>query len=321
MWAATIDPFAGGTHDQQELQRDYMLALSPRALASYTTGHTPFTPRWPSDSDVNSLLAGLQRNAPIGTDGRDVTHAVYQSQIPNATAQQAYDHFVEHPEEVFNAGGMEIRGSSGPLTDGGRYMLEIGGPVPTWLPVEIGLDPAKHAVTIHTLDGHVLRGEQTFTFTDNCSGGTTLTQDARFQGSTKMVGDVQQLASVSSGQHQAWQYAHREIYGQFNGDVDYSGIGTGVFNKQQLSAWGETALNVVKDPGAAADVLVDTGGELANETIDHWGGWAGDAMDWANIPGGGVVRQGTDWVGNGVSVVADVGGDVGEFVVDHIVPW
>jgi hypothetical protein len=215
----------GGTHDQQELQCDYMLALSTRALASYTTGHTPFTPRWPSDSDVNSMLAGLHRNPPIGTDGRDV------------------------------------------------------------------------------------------------SGGTTLAQDARFQGSTKMVGDVQQLASVSSGQHQAWQYAHREIYGQFNGDVDYGGIGPDVFNNQQLSAWGETALNIVKDPGAAADVLVDIGGELANETIDHWGGCGADAMDWANIPGGGVVRQGTDWVGDGVSVVADAGGDVGEFVVDHTVPW
>lgn len=311
----------GGGHDEQEAQRDRLLALSTRALASYATGHTPRTPRWPSDSEVRHLLGQLNRNPPIGADGNDVTHAVYQSQIANATPQLAYDHFVESPEQVFGAGGMEIRPPAGKLEDGGRYMLEIGGPVPTWLPVEIGLDPQNHAVTIHTLDGHVLRGEQTFTFTDDCEGGTTLTQDARFQGSTKLVGDAQRLVSVSEGQHQAWQHAHREIYGQFNGDPGYEGMGTGAFNAQQLSAWGEALGNMVKEPGTAADVLVDSGGEIANETIDHWGGWAGDAMDWAGVPGGGAVRQGSDWAGDGASVVADAAGDVAKRALDVLTPW
>ncbi len=311
----------GGSHDEQETQRDDLLALSTRALVSYTTGHTPLTPRWPSDSDVSSLLSQLNRNPPIGNDGQEVTHAVYQSQIPNATPQQAYDHFVNDPQEVFSAGGMEIRPPADKLEDGGRYMLEIGGPVPTWLPVEIGLDPQNHAVTINTLDGHVLRGEQTFTFTDDCHGGTTLTQDARFQASTKLVGDVQQLASVAAGQHQAWQHAHREIYGQFNGDANYAGMGTDAFNEQQLSAWGEALGNIVKHPGTAADVLIDSGGEIANETIDQWGGWAGDAMNWAGVPGGGIVRKGADLVGDGVSVMADVGGDMVKRGIDFITPW
>ncbi len=311
----------GGSHDEQETQRDHLLALSARALASYTTGHTPFTPRLPSDSDVSSMLGQLDRNPPIGSNGHEVTHAVYQSQIPNATPQQAYDHFVNDPQEVFSAGGMEIRPPADKLEDGGRYMLEIGGPVPTWLPVEIGLDPQNNAVTIHTLDGHVLRGEQTFTFTDDCQGGSTLTQDARFQGSTKLVGDAQQVVSVSQGQHQAWQHAHREIHGQFNGDPGYEGMGTGAFNEQQLSAWGELVRNSVADPGNTADVIVDASGEVANETIDHWGGWTGGVMDWAGVPGGGAVRQGSDWVGDGASAVADVAGDVAEGAIDRITPW
>jgi hypothetical protein len=68
------------------------------------------------------------------------------------------------------------------LVDGGRYMLETGAAVvPTWLPVEISVDAQAHSITIHTLDGHVLRGEQTFSFVDNGCDGTTIVQDARFQ--------------------------------------------------------------------------------------------------------------------------------------------
>ncbi|KWS06972.1 hypothetical protein AZ78_4532 [Lysobacter capsici AZ78] len=300
----------GGSHDQQEQQRDYMLALATRGFASYLTGHTPGTPRYPSDGDVRNILADLNTNPPIGEVGVDVTRAVYQSNIPNATAQEAYQHFVDNPEQVFGAGGMEIRPPAGRLEDGGRYMLETGGPPPTWLPVEIRLDPDANAITINTLDGHVLRGTQTFTFTDDCNGGAVLSQDAIFQGSTQMVGDIQQLASVSGGQHNAWENAHREIYGQFNGDQDYTGIGTSAVSPDLIKGWGEMLKTIAADPGNFVDVLVDSGGELANETIDHWGGWAGDFLDWTGIPGGGVVRDVTDTIGDGVSTVADVGGDL-----------
>ncbi|QQQ02664.1 hypothetical protein [Lysobacter enzymogenes] len=308
------DLAVGGSHDQQESQRDFMLALASRGFASYLTGHTPGTPRYPGDGDVRNILQDLQPNPPIGEVGREVTRAVYQSDIPNATPQEAYDHFVQNPGEVFGAGGMEIRPPTQNLEDGGRYMLETGGPPPTWLPVEIRLDADNRAITINTLDGHVLRGTQTFTFTDNCSGGTTLTQDASFQGSTPLVGDIQELASVSAGQHNAWQNAHREIYGQFNGDQDYTGIGTSAVSPELIKGWGQMLLNIAADPGRASDVLLDSGGELANETIDHWGGWAGDFMDWAGIPGGGVVRDVTDAVGDGISATADKVGDVIDFV-------
>ena len=312
----------GGTHDQQEQQRHAMLSLAPKAALSYVTGHLPGpVPRLPSDADVRATLNQLNMNPPIGTDGVDVTHAVYQSQIPNASPQEVYDHFVNSPGEVFGAGGMEIRPPSQRLEDGGRYMLEIGGPVPTWLPVEIRLDPAARSVTIHTLDGHVLRGEQTFSFNSDCKGGTTLTQDARFQGSTELVGDMQKIASVSNGQHQAWENAHREIYEQFNGNRDYAGMGTGLFNQQQTSAWLESLSNVALNPGTAADVAFDVTGELTNEGIDDATKWVGDTMDWAGIDGGKEVRVLGDVAGDVASTVADKTGDVAKFVSAAITPW
>jgi hypothetical protein len=332
----------GGTHDQQEFQRDTTLALAALAFPSYVSGHVGVS-RVPSDAQVRGILDRLNPNPPLGTDGVEVTRAVYQSSIPNATPQQAYQHFVNNPGEVFGAGGMEIRPPAGQLVDGGRYMLEMGGPAPTWLPVEIRLDPAKHSVTILTLDGHVLRGEQTFTFTADCNGGVVLTQDARFQASSRLPGEVQQLTSIAQGQHQAWQFAHREMYEQFNGDAGYSGMGTDAFNQQQLSAWSELLYNVVVHPGRSADAAIDTGGELTNAGVDLSGRFAdwgidnggeiiGDTLDRLGIPGGAAVRRGFDLVGDAtrivtdragdyVSTVADRGGDVARVVIDVVTPW
>ncbi len=298
------DLAVGGSHDQQEHQRDALLALSTRAAASYASRALPGDARLPTDGQVAGMLDRLDTNPPIGLDGQDVTHAVYQSQIPNTSAQEAYEHFVNNPNEVLNAGGMEIRPPTERLVDGERYMLEVGGPPPTWLPVEIRLDADNNAITIDTLDGHVLRGTQTFTFTD-CEGGTTLTQDARFQASTRLVGDAQEIAPISTAQHESWEFAHREIYEQFNGDRDYAGMGTGL----QPSAWIAPIVEAVRDPGGAADAGIDVAGEIANETIDHWGGWAGDAMDWAGIPGGDTVRDISDTAGDVVSDAADWTGD------------
>lgn len=312
---------AGGTHDQQEAQRDTMVALAALALGSYTTGHTPATPRVPTDSQVEGILAGLKPNPPIGTDGVDVTHAVYQSHIPNATTAEAYKHFVEHPDQVFSAGGMEIRPPAARLEDGGRYMLEIGTPVPTWLPIEVRLDPQNHAITINTLDGHVLRGEQTFTFTDDCKGGVTLTQDAHFQASSRLPEELQQLTSISGGQHSTWENAHREIYGEFNGDRNYQGIGTRVFNKQQLGAWAEALGKVVSDPGHAADVGIDAAGELANWGIDLHGKIIAKAFDALHIPGGKLIENAYDKLGDLTSRAADAAGNFAEAAIDFINPF
>jgi hypothetical protein len=312
------DLAVGGSHDQQETQRDKLLALATLALGSYTTGHTPLTPRVPNDGQVEDVLATLNPNPPIGEDGDEVTHAVYQSEIPNATAQEGYDHFVQNPNEVFNAGGMEIRPPTDQLVDGGRYMLEIGTPVPTWLPVQISLDPNAHSIGIQTLDGHVLRGEQTFTFTDDGNGGTVLTQDARFQASSRLPEELQQITPIAAGQHEAWQNAHQEIYGEFNGDPGFQGIGTDFSPSALLDSWGQALGNIIRDPGNAADVGIDVVGELANFGIDGLGSGIDDAFDYLGIPGGDFVQGAFDSAGDLVSGAADAIGDGAEWVIDKI---
>jgi hypothetical protein len=320
------DLAVGGTHDQQEAQRDATVDLGKDAARSYAGRWVPYLRQ--SDADVNAKLNTLNRNPPIGHDGVEVTHGVYTSEVPNATPEQMFDHWVNHPNEVFNAGGMEIRPASAKLVDGGRYMLETGASVvPTWLPVEIKVDAQAHSITIHTLDGHVLRGEQTFTFVDNGCGGTTIVQDARFQAGSQVVGDAQALASVSEGQHQAWVAAHRESWEQFNGDANYAGIGIGVGNREQLRTVREFADKVIHEPGTVVNGAFDVGGDLGNGAVD-WAGRrgndaidgvghdVGDAMDAVHVPGSGVVEAGFDKVGNGVEVVADVTGDGVEFVAD-----
>jgi hypothetical protein len=314
----------GGSHDQQEAQRDRTLDLADDAARSYAGRWLPIRQ---SDADVNAKLNTLNRNPPIGSDGVEVTHGVYTSEVPNATAQQMFDHWVNNPNEVFNAGGMEIRPASAKLVDGGRYMLEIGAPVPTWLPVEITVDTQAKSITIHTLDGHVLRGEQTFSFVDNGCGGTTIVQDARFQAGSQVVGDLQTITSVSEGQHQAWIAAHRESWEQFNGDPNYAGIGTGFGNQEGRRILAEVGNKVLHEPGTVVNGAIDVGGDLTNgafdwagrradDVIDGAGSVVGGAMDAAHLPGGGVVKAGIDKVGNGVEVVADVVGDGAEVVID-----
>jgi hypothetical protein len=318
------DLAVGGTHDEQEAQRDRTLDLADDAARSYAGRWLPVRQ---SDADVNAKLNALERNPPIGRDGVEVTHGVYTSEVPNATPQQMFDHWVNNPNEVFNAGGMEIRPTSAKLVDGGRYMLEIGAPVPTWLPVELEVDAQAHSITIHTLDGHVLRGEQTFRFADNGCGGTTIVQDARFQAGSQVVGDLQTIASVSEGQHQAWIAAHRESYEQFNGNRDDAGIGIGTGNSELRRSLGQAGRTLVNDPGRFVNGAIDTGGDVANGAVDWTTRRADDgidaagrvvdgAMDAAHLPGGDRVEQVMDKIGDGVEYAGDKVGDGAEFVAD-----
>jgi hypothetical protein len=340
------DLAVGGTHAEQEYQRDQTVRLAAYAAASYESRWIPGSFRYPDDAEVSRILAGLKPNAPIGEDGREVTHAVYSSQVPNATPQQVFDHWVQHPNEVFNAGGMEIRPPTSTLRDG-RYMLETGGTnaPPTWLPVEIKVDAARRAINIKTLDGHVLRGEQTFYFRDNGCGGTAIEQDARFQASSKLVGDMQKFLPISQGQHTAWQNAHRESYEQFNGDRGYRGIGIPLVDPvRQLEALGGQALGqIVSDPGRAADAGIDSLGDLGNLGLDFKGrieAWAADraggvahwTLDRLGLPGGAQAEQlahdagqvldaADDTLGDWVQAGADKAGDAAKTVVDALNPF
>lgn len=170
-----------------------------------------------SDQAINHLLDGLKPNPPEGRDGVDVTHVVYQSHIPGSTAALGYDHFVSQPNEVFAAANLKIMPHTGKLADGAKYMLELDGTPKAWLPIQIHLDEAKHSIMVDTLDGHALRGHQTFTFTNDGKGGCVLTQDAHYQVSSPMIGALQHFESVANAQHDGWVLAHREIYNRCHG--------------------------------------------------------------------------------------------------------
>lgn len=191
---------------------------------------------------------------------------------------------------------MEIRPPVTELKDG-RYMLETGGTnaPPTWLPVEIKVDPAQRSINIKTLDGHVLRGEQTFTFKDNGCGGTTIVQDARFQASSKLVGDMQKFLPVSTGQHNAWLNAHRESYEQFNGDPGFKGIGMPLVDpkNQAIALGGQAARQALQDPGRAANAGIDLLGDTGNLAFDA----AGQGEQWLADQGGHAARSGLDALG------------------------
>jgi len=320
------DLAVGGTHDQQEAQRDETVKLEAYAGSSYETRLLPGSLRWPSDGDVQGILSGLKPNPPIGVDGKDVTHAVYQSEIPNATPDQVFAHWTLQPNEVFNAGGMEIRPPIKTLQDG-RYMLETGGTnaPPTWLPVQIKVDPAARTIHIDTLDGHVLRGEQTFYFKDDGCGGTRIVQDARFQASSQLTGDMQHFLPISQGQHDAWQQAHLETYEQFNGDPGYKGIGVPYVDPlTQGEALGDKAfLQVVAHPARAADAAISALGDGANYGIDLSGRLTADALDgagdttrqtldWLHLPGGAAIDSASHETGQFISSLADKTGDVVE---------
>ena len=135
-------------------------------------------------------------------------------------------------------------------------MLELSGPVPTWLPVQIYVADNLYTITIKTLDGHLLRGEQTFTFINDRRGGTNLLQDARFQASSEGIADLQHVSSITHGQDLAWQNAHMMIYQHFNGNPNYMGLSAPmlrIFNnnigdKQQIYSWAEAAHNLSEKP-------------------------------------------------------------------------
>lgn len=204
-------PVAGGNALDQSKQLAVQGALEAQAVPSALTRNAPL--RVPTDDQVRGELNTL---APIPPDnGPNTTTTTYTSNIPNASAGDAFNHFVQDPNAVFNAAGMEIRPPTNQLQDGGRYMLELKQP-PAWLPIQVSVDPATRTVGITTMDGHPLRGYQSFTFQDDGNGGANVVQDARFQLNAWPTEKLQDQLQIVQNQHHAWQDAHREMYQHFN---------------------------------------------------------------------------------------------------------
>jgi hypothetical protein len=191
----------------QAKQATLMARLTSAAsISSLTKGLGP-DGRQPPDFVVRQDLQELGTSPPDPSLG-PVTTTSYTSDIPHVPPNIAYQHFVNDPNSVFGAGGVEIRPATSKLADGGRYMLEASSNPPTWLPIEVHLDPAQNQVAITTLNGHPLRGFQTFTFQDDGKNGTKVQQDAQFQISNGLV----PIGTAVAAQHSLWRAAHNEMY-------------------------------------------------------------------------------------------------------------
>ena len=182
--------------------------LSVEAAESVASGG-----HMPSDLSVEAKLDSLSPT-PLTEEAGKTTVADYFSQIPNATPQQAYDYFVKNPNAVFGAGDLKVRPAMSELKDGARVMLEQPGTPSVWFPIEVHLDPAQHRINIETLEGHPLRGTNSFQFDSDGHGGTHVNQYTSYQLSSKAV----QLGMTSADlqrQHSTWNKVHENLFEHF----------------------------------------------------------------------------------------------------------
>jgi hypothetical protein len=193
----------GGGFFAQLRQASHSLSLQGYAGTSVATGG-----RLPPDFAVEAKLRSLSLT-PVSSGPKSVID--YTSTIPNTSAQKLYERFVANPSEVFGAGGLTLRPAA-PLTQGARVMIEDKGPPPMWMPVEARLDPARHEITFHTLDGHPLRGTNSFRFTDDGQGGARIEQHSVFQYSSLPARLGGGLFDGSGRQHKTWESVHAHLF-------------------------------------------------------------------------------------------------------------
>ena len=137
--------------------------------------------------------------------------------MQGAAPGKVFQHFVDNPGAVFGAAGLTIRHGTEKLTDGARVQLQDKGPPPVWLPIEVKLDPKNNKISITTLDGHAFRGTNNFSFEADGKGGTKITQESRFQGSSPLIEVGKQLGAIDK-QHAAWKAVHQHFFSATRGD-------------------------------------------------------------------------------------------------------
>lgn len=195
----------GGGFFTQLGQANELRKLSSMAAESRDTNG-----RLPTRSVVDAKLRSLDRT-PVDR-GQSVTRSRYQSQIPNVPPGAVFDRFLAKPEEVFGAAGLKLRPGGGPLRDGARVMIEDGGPPAAWLPVEVRVNAASKEITFHTLDGHPLRGSNSFRFDSDGKGGTRIHQQAEFQFSSGVAKLGNEVLGGTERQNATWKAVHANLF-------------------------------------------------------------------------------------------------------------
>jgi hypothetical protein len=185
-------------------------ANETRKLASYASLSVLSGGRTPPDTAVEAKLRSM-RLTPVLPGPSSIVD--YTSTVPGASAQQLFEKFVSNPGAVFNASGdLSFRPPTAKLTNGARVMIEDKGPPPLWMPVEVRLDPAKREIQFQTLDGHALRGTNTFRFADDGKGNARIEQHSVFQFSSLPASIGNGLFDGSDRQHKTWEGAHAYLF-------------------------------------------------------------------------------------------------------------
>jgi hypothetical protein len=140
--------------------------------------------RFANGDDLARSALASARELPLDPT-QPVSHAEYASSIPGAAPDATFKTFVDSPKEIFGAAGLKLVPPIDRLQDGAKVMLEDRTLTPSVLaPVQVHLDPAHQTLSLHTLEGHPLRGANAFHFESDGQGGTRLHQVSDFQGSS-----------------------------------------------------------------------------------------------------------------------------------------
>jgi hypothetical protein len=197
-------PVTGGFFEQLR-QANETRKLQTYASLSFLSGG-----RHPPDTAVEAKLRSL-RLTPLLPGPKSIVD--YTSSVPGTSARALYEKFVSNPSEVFGASGdFRLRPANPQLSQGARIMIEDKGPPPLWMPVEVRLDPARNEIQFQTLDGHALRGTNTFRFSDDGKGGARIEQHSEFQLSSLVSGIGNGLFDGSDRQHKTWEATHAYFF-------------------------------------------------------------------------------------------------------------
>ncbi len=207
-------PLAAGSFLQQLRQATALAGLVGAVEQSVASGG-----REPPDFAVAAKLRALDFSALSGEAAKHST-AEYTSTVPNASPAAVFEHLLTHPSECFAAAGLTLRPAPARLEDGARLMIEDPSArstrPPLWLPVEVRVDEAKRQVGFLTLDGHPLRGSNSFQLESDGQGGTVVHQGSRFQQSSAVTALGARLTGAVEHQHQVWRAFHDGLYKHFN---------------------------------------------------------------------------------------------------------
>ncbi len=182
-------------------------SVSALLLLARSTGEPP-------EAALRQLLGTLQ---PTRLLNGDKVVARYGIDLPRTRPRAAFDALINRPGELFEAAGLRMRPEVGELRDGARVVLEDRGfGAPIWFPVEVQVDRARLQVTFQTLDGHPLRGTNSFRMVPGENGGARVEQESRFQASSRASQLGAQLPALTEHQHQVWRSFQAALFARLN---------------------------------------------------------------------------------------------------------